>query len=249
MMRDLSESIASSMGCSEDALPYLDYILQDLRTLGSNPDIILNTIKEFFANPSELRLLDVGCGKGSCTVEAAKEGIDCVGIDAMEPFIDEARSNASVSGVMGKCEFIQGDAGTVLKTLGSFDVVLLGSVGPILGELEDSLNMIRGHVRDDGILILDEGRVVDIQEIMDISERCGFTLVRECLHDPSGFHSEYDEELTNIEKRCQELIRELPHKANVFLNYLESQKEEYEFLKTSFINSTMVFKPTRKECV
>jgi ubiquinone/menaquinone biosynthesis C-methylase UbiE len=57
------------------------------------------------------RVVDLGCGYGDSTLEIAahlQDGAEIVGVDAASRFVDEARRNASKSGVRG-CRFVVAD--------------------------------------------------------------------------------------------------------------------------------------------
>ena len=45
-----------------------------------------------------------------------------------------------------------------------------------------------------------------------------------------------------LEERCRELIAQHPEKADLFSNYIKTQKKEYNNLKLRVIGATMVLK-------
>ena len=93
------------------------------------------------------RVLDVGCGAGSTTVDAAQRVVPglAVGIDISGPALALARQRARAAGV-SNVEFIEADAGTHEFDTGTFDAVIsrFGSMfftGPVsaFGNLRRSL--------------------------------------------------------------------------------------------------------------
>ena len=75
--------------------------------------------------PSE-RVLDIGCGNGATTIEAARRvrpGGVAVGIDLSAPMLGLARQRAAAAGAK-EAEFVQDDAEVHAFTAGEFDVVV-----------------------------------------------------------------------------------------------------------------------------
>ena len=75
--------------------------------------------------PAE-RVLDVGCGCGITTIDAARNGThggSAVGIDIARPLIDVARRRAAAAGV-DNVEFVEGDAQVHPFPEADFDVVI-----------------------------------------------------------------------------------------------------------------------------
>jgi SAM-dependent methyltransferase len=76
-------------------------------------------------NPGE-RVLDVGCGHGTTTVEAARRvtpGGAVVGVDITTPLLDRARQQASACGI-GNVEFVEADAQVHPFPDAAFDAVI-----------------------------------------------------------------------------------------------------------------------------
>ena len=48
--------------------PYLSYILQDRWEIGSEPQTIIHIIEKHFKNYADLKILDLGCGKGAVSI-------------------------------------------------------------------------------------------------------------------------------------------------------------------------------------
>jgi SAM-dependent methyltransferase len=56
------------------------------------------------------RVLDVGCGPGRHSVELARRGIEAVGVDISQPFLDLAATASHEAGVVGLTSFHRVDA-------------------------------------------------------------------------------------------------------------------------------------------
>jgi len=110
-MKTVGESVVSAMeGIDSELFPYLPYILQDIWEIRSDPEFIIDLIKKGKENPAELKVLDLGCGKGAVSIKLPhKLNCRCVGIDAVKEFIDEANKRAKEYNVASLCKFITGD--------------------------------------------------------------------------------------------------------------------------------------------
>jgi ubiquinone/menaquinone biosynthesis C-methylase UbiE len=88
-MKTLEESVVTAMdGSDKELFPYLPYILQDLWEIGANPDTIIRLIAKYFSKYPDLKVLDLGCGKGAVSINIAKNlGCYCYGIDAVPDFL------------------------------------------------------------------------------------------------------------------------------------------------------------------
>ena len=79
-----------------------------------------------------LTILDVGCGNGIYSIEAAKRGANLVtGVDVAPNMIEIASRSAEVAGVGSRCRFLVGEFPDISPTLavnGPFDYVILAGV-------------------------------------------------------------------------------------------------------------------------
>lgn len=76
-------------------------------------------------NPGE-RVLDVGCGNGAMTLDAAQQvspGGEVVGVDFAAPMLELARSRADAAG-LSNVQFLEADAQTHPFEKGEFDAVI-----------------------------------------------------------------------------------------------------------------------------
>ena len=136
-MKSLQESVVTAMdGSDVELFPFLPYILQDLWEIGTSPQVIMDLVRKHAENHSNLRVLDLGCGKGAVSIKLAKEfNCQCHGIDAVKEFIGEANEKAGEFGVDHLCQFAVADLRETIKALSRFDIIILGSIGPVFGEL------------------------------------------------------------------------------------------------------------------
>jgi 2-polyprenyl-3-methyl-5-hydroxy-6-metoxy-1,4-benzoquinol methylase len=250
-MKSLDESIARSMDCEQmQIIPYLPYILQDFEEIGSSSNSILALIKKHQKNYTELKVLDLGCGKGAVSIKIANElKCSCLGIDGISEFINDAQQNVEKQNLSHLCIFEINDIRIRIVSLPNFDVIILGSIGDVFGDTFATLSKVSKKLNENGILIIDDGYLSDDslpekkKKIIECGNQLGVPLVDEIIvSDKKKQHAEYDRELELISKRCNELIEKKPAHKKLFLDYIQKQKEEYEVLKNDFISSTMVFK-------
>lgn len=237
-----SEAIRSLDGQDERLLPFIPYLLQDLWAIGADPEVIRGMVERSASGLAGLRVLDLGCGKGAVAVTLAQKlGCRVEGIDAMPPFIDEARRHAERLGVADRCEFEVGDLRTFLASKRDYDVAVWGAVGPVLGSLEKTLESVRACVRVGGLLLLDDAYIEDSQpqrsshlsatQIRDAFARTGWTVVEEC--PGGGALAEENEAITErIRRRAEELELRHPDLASVFEAYVRCQEEACDVLES-----------------
>ncbi|GAA3145364.1 class I SAM-dependent methyltransferase [Planomonospora alba] len=104
-----------------------------------------------------MRLLDLCCGKGEMLCRwAAEHGIEGVGVDISEVFLDAAHERAVELGVAGRIRFERGDAGAYRAEPGAFDVVSCLGATWIGGGVEGTVKLMLPALAEDGILLVGE---------------------------------------------------------------------------------------------
>lgn len=161
MTRDLDESIAQAMEADVRLLPLLPELLADLWELGPPAEQVVAALESVGVEPDSV-VLDLACGKGAVAVALAERlGVRVEGIDAFPPFLVAARALATERGVAPRCRFEQGDIRLRLGQEGRYDVALLLSVGPVLGDHERTLAGLRSLVRSGGYIAIEDGFLAD----------------------------------------------------------------------------------------
>src|SRR3990170_1662436 len=233
----LEESVVTAMdGTDKELFPFLPYILQDTWEIGAEPITIIKLIYKYANNFSNLNLLDLGCGKGAVSVMAAhKLNCRCHGIDAIPEFIDEARQKAIEYHVDHLCNFEVDDIRIRTKTLARYDIIILGAIGPVLGDCLSTLTSLLKNLNADGIIIIDDGY---------IENNSTFThpLIDEVIMAKDEIKDSDNNIYANLEKRCLELMELHPDKQNLFQSYICKQVEANDVLENKVVCSTMVIK-------
>jgi ubiquinone/menaquinone biosynthesis C-methylase UbiE len=254
-MKTLEESIAAAMDCGQDTeiVPFLPYILQDFWDLGTPPEIVTNFVQKHCKNYSKLRVLDLGCGKGAVSVKLATAlKCNCYGIDGIAEFIETSKEKAHEYGVDTLCRFEVGDIREKIKSLGEFDVIVLGAIGQVFGDYYATLTTLSKHLTESGIIIIDDAYIEDTSAFRHSAVLSRRELLRQIGEAGMKLIDEYTgeycdtfdsaKEMENISKRCSELKLKHPEKSSLFEKYAQDQAQEYDALENEMIGSVMVLK-------
>jgi len=254
-MDTVKKSIVKSLdGLELGLLPYLSYLLQDLWEIGASPDILIDIIKKHTILKNESRILDLGCGKGAVLIRLVKEfGCQAYGIDALPEFIEEAKNYAKKNKVLQKCKFEVGDIRRVADHLQGYNLVILGSIGPVFGDVKSTLLKVQTCINDDGYIVLDDGYLFDSStlnspiyfketEILDQIESANMEIIEKKLMDPGYFKKSNKHIYNSISKRVTELIAKYPEDQSIFKGYLKSQEEENALLENHIACVTWLLK-------
>lgn len=252
-MKTLADCVVASMDGSDGRLfPYLPYIMQDLWGIGSSPETIVALLQRYGSTRTKLKVLDLGCGKGLISIEIAKIfKCHCYGIDAIQEFIEEARQKAKEHDVWTFCTFEVGDIRSRISELKNYDVIVLGSIGPVLGDYYSTLTLLANCLSPEGVVVLDDGYLEenngyshpDISkkpELLKQIDDAGMELLDEVIMDRGDIRASNNHIFEKIDRRCRELITQYPNKKALFKNYVERQKEENEVLESKMVCSAML---------
>lgn len=254
-MKTVEESVLIAMdGSDMELFPFIPYILQDLWEIGANPEAIIKLISKHFDNYADLKVLDLGCGKGAVSVKVVKQlGCYCHGIDAIPEFITFARQKAAEFRVGHLCKFETGDIREKVKYLSSYDIIILGAIGPVFGDYYATLTTLSKCIKPNGVFIIDDGYIDDNSdfihplilkksELLKQIEKAGMVLVEDDIMNPEDIKNSDDYIFDNLKKRCYELIDKYPDKRNIFLDYIKKQEIENDVLENKIVPTTMVIK-------
>lgn len=243
-MKDLKTSIVESLdGTSNPELfPFLDYLLQDLTEIGTEPRLVEKLIRTHIqARP--LRVLDLGCGKGAVSIHLARVlGCQVTGIDGMEAFIQAAQKLAASHQVAHLCNFIQGDIREKVKELNGFDVVILGAIGPVFGFMGDTLKAVLPTLNKGGFVIIDDGfkedntlpaydKVLGKTDFYTQIAENGFSILEEIILSAEDIASPNQSTQQCIVTRAKELVQKVPDRAELFNNYVQAQENEIDVME------------------
>ena len=248
-MKSLEESVVIAMDTTDTAIfPYLPYILQDFWEIGTSSQEVITLLKRQKLNHAQLEVLDLGCGKGAVSIELAnKLGYHCLGIDGIKEFISEANDAAKGRMVDTLCKFRVGDIRKEIADLGKYDIIILGAIGQVFGNYYETLTTMLPHLKDSGIIIIDDGYIENNDGISGASvllhqvDKAGMIICDEIRADQEVFDNN-EEDLQLLVQRCEELKIKYPEKASLFQSYIENQKKEYTALEKDIVCSLMLIK-------
>ncbi len=254
-MKTIEESVVIAMDGSDKKLfPFLPYILQDLWEIGTDPDVIIKLINKYFNNYTDLKVLDLGCGKGAVSIKVSKAlGCKCYGIDAIPEFIKYAQLKAVEFEVKHLCTFETGDIREKIKKLSDYDIIILGAIGSVFGDYYKILTTLSKCIKRDGIFIIDDGYIDDNSNyrhplifkkniILQQIDKAEMELVENDIIAKEDIKNSDDYIFGNLKKRCYELINKYPDKQNLFIDYIKKQELENDVLENKVIGTTMVIK-------
>lgn len=244
-MENLRKSVLKSLdGKNDNLYPFLPYLLQDLWEMGTSAEIILTLLKKHRINQRrDVRILDLGCGKGAISVNLAKTfGFHVHGIDGMPEFIKDANVWAEKYDVSHLCRFEVGDIRLQVNQLEGHDVIILGSIGPVFGQVEETLKSVKSCLKRNGYVIIDDGYIPDdskinLQHYPTRSEaliqiqNSHFDVVEEHVIDQSYVKESDAVIFERIHHRVIELKSKYPEKGYLFEQYLKTQEEENDILE------------------
>ncbi len=254
-MDTVKKSIAKSLnGFDLGLLPYLSYLLQDLWEIGASPDIIIDIIKKHTILTNKSKILDLGCGKGAVLIKLVKEfGGQAHGIDALPEFIEEAKKYAKKNKVLQKCKFEIGDIRRMVDHSKGYDLVILGSIGPVFGDIESTLSKVQTCIKDDGYIILDDGYLSNNSMLnspiyfketnfLRQIESAKMKIVDKTLLNSAYIKKSNKQIYDSIHIRVLELMEKYPEDCSIFEGYLKSQQEENTLLENHITCATWLLK-------
>ena len=245
---------------SVELLPYLPYLLQDLRILGTPPLLVRDLVSRHIPNPDKCSFLDLACGKGAVSICLAETfGARVTGLDLMPDFIEYARAWAARAGVADRCRFEVEDINFSVERERGHDCVILGAVGDVLGPVEPTLRKLAGVIRPGGFIMVDDaylndsGRQVKYDNYQYLSRgqwlaifsSLGLTLAEEAEGDEAEEEKRNAADLQNISNRARELAEREPQRRSLFEAYVESQKNEILDLEESITGVLWVLQKER----
>jgi cyclopropane fatty-acyl-phospholipid synthase-like methyltransferase len=218
-------------------------LLQDLWEIGASPEIVIKLLKESEVVKTDSKILDLGCGKGAVLIKLVKEfGCQGHGIDALPEFIEEARQYAQKNKVEKNCIFEIGDIRRVVDQLKEYDGLILGSIGPVFGNIKTTLIMAKKCIKDDGFILLDDGYLSNESELnnpiylneaetLKQIDEAKMKIVNQQEISPEFIKKSNKMIYNHIHKRSQELMKKYPKDQSLFEGYLKSQEEENDLLE------------------
>ena len=241
----LEENVITAMDGSDNGLMLcLPYILQDFWELGFISDEIVDIIKEYKTDYTNINVLDLDSGKGTVSNKIAAElKCICFGIDAINDFVIYSNNKSKEYSVNDICTFEKNDIENVLGSLGKFDIIILGAINTVFKDFYNTLLQLVSHLKKDGLIIINDvylkddcekkyPNILKMKEIKNQINDTGMELVK--IIETHKVFEEYKKENENIEKICMELIAKYNENKEMLFNYIEKQKIEHDLFKIEY---------------
>jgi ubiquinone/menaquinone biosynthesis C-methylase UbiE len=244
-VKSTKKSVIDSLdGSSIDLYPFIAYLFQDLKELGTSAVDVVHILKRNgFQKGEDVRVVDLGCGKGAVSLAIAKEfGFRVLGIDALPQFIEDAKIDARQEKIDHLCSFTVGDIRKVLQTYHQFDLAILGAVGYIFGDLEKTIQRIKTCIKDDGAILMDDAYVEEDSDFTSkhylkrsayerILKRCKMRIADEAVFEKEHMIASNAFIFSQIERRAKELAIQYPERKELLDDYIKRQSIENEILQ------------------
>ena len=255
MTLDLDESVAQAMETDVRLLPLLPELLADLWELGPSAEQVVAALESVGVEPDST-VLDLACGKGAVAVGLAEQlGVRVEGIDAFQPFLQAARALATERGVSHRCRFEQGDIRNLLGQEEQYDVALLLSVGPVLGDYEQTIAGIRRLVRAGGYIVIEDGFLADPVAHLPLAEgyaghsetlrrltACGDVVAQEVICPTEQARSVNQRNTDLIRQRASVVRASHPAFEQLIDEYVARQERETQILGTDVLCAIWVLR-------
>ena len=244
-----NNQIARGFDATPELIPFIQYLLQDLWELGSSPQYIIDILK-LLGLPKNSTILDLACGKGAVSLQIAKAlGYNALGLDLFEPFIKEAKQKALELGLKDLCKFEVEDIHTAVQNKRNFDIVILASAESLLGNIKNTITLLRKCVRQEGFIIFDSSYRRDNSILKDpnysVIEKYDETIslltsqsdeivyeVKVPIEETKAINDSYTSSIT---RRANELTIKFPEKKELLLNYVKRQEEECKIINEEIV--------------
>lgn len=252
-MSDLEHSILASLDGQDPRLfPFLPQLLQDLDDLGTEPATIAGLLEAHASLPLDARVLDLGCGKGSVALHLLqRHPWRALGLDGMPAFVARAQARAEALGLADRCHFELADIRT-WRGEGRFDIIVLGAIGPVLGDTATTLRHVAPWLAPGGVVVVDEVYLPDAipsrnaaynktkAELLDAIDRANFSIVAESRGERDSRADAYTAMFEAIRVRAEALSLQYPEHRSLFDAYVAKQAEEFEILEEEVVDVTLL---------
>lgn len=254
----LQQQVASALEAPPQLLPYIHELLVDLPELGGSSQVVLRLLQPLGLPPGS-RVLDLGCGKGAVLLLLAeRQGMQGLGVDAMAPFIAEARQRAAARGLQQTCEFVCADLHEIARRSSGFDVAMSLAVGAAIGTPAQLVGLLRDCLRPGGYMVIDDAFLdstatpapgyesyADHDTTVGQLLSHGDTMLAEHIPPRSEVLHELEGAARLIEQRAREVTGRHPELAEVVQEYVRRQQMECELVQGAVVNAVWLLQRAR----
>jgi len=222
---------------------HLPYLLQDLYSLGSDIEILMELLERNISNLNNTRnLLELCCGKGACIISIVKKyGWAGKGIDLFPSFINEARLFSLKEGIQN-IDFEVMDIRDAVNNLSNYDLVLYGSDTNYLGDEFLALKKISKCLSPGGYIIYGTAFEKDKPYELQLADN-GFDIIDKIEHNAERVKQINEYNTGRIRERANQLAEKYPEEKELFYEYVKRQEKESMEYERGFLLTTLLIRP------
>jgi len=240
------DMIENALEAPASIIPDLGELLADYKELGSDPQAIVQAIKNLKL-PSTTSVVDLACGKGAVAVEIARSlGYRVLGIELYEPFIADCIRAAQFAKVEDRCTFELGNIVDLAGTKEPVDIVIFAAVGDTIGSIPETMTIIRKYVKPGGYMVISDVYKNDLTGVGHTAFSYAGTKDQTVAwltakgdsvvgcYEPEPTIANDDARLQeSIMKKALTLAKKHPEIEADLANFVESQKAENTYIEQS----------------
>lgn len=150
----MSNEFNKSLDIQDDKITeFIPFILQDLWSLGGNPEVVIEIIRRNIMLTQESQIIDLGCGKGATIIELAKNFPGhYIGVDIVSEFIAEGKTKIKEN-QLSRCVLRTEDIQKTLSDSLNYDVMIYGHDSDLLGSPAETLHILSKKLNVAGWII------------------------------------------------------------------------------------------------
>ncbi len=243
-------NLLDSLSASEEIFPYLSYIHQDLWSLGSNSQCIIDLVSKHIPSDELNHVLDLGCGKGEVLVRLNQHlSFKGTGIDIVPAYIESANHYAAKFNI-GSLEFKVGDITEAVDQYANCDLVIYGHDSEVFGDVRSSIAMVTKPVTPSKWLVFESvyslsSNNQDFPNQKEFDQQVkdsGLQLVNMIKWDASELRATNARNTELMNYRVEELRLRHPHMTMILDEFMAEQAEECHELENELQCVTLLLK-------
>ena len=227
-MHEDSIEIYKSLGSSDYRIgKYIDYLLQDLWAIGTDPQKIVELIRRnIFRFPMKLNVLELCCGKGATLITVSKAfKTNGIGIDLHPPFIKDAIRFSKNKNVNHLVDFQVMNIVEAVTHFSDYDIVICGYDTRILGNECETLNQIKNCCKIGGHIIF-ESAYKSLDDLIRLISKSGLDITDKITYQKNEIKQINLFNTDKIRSRANELIIKYPEDEKLLKDYVLAQEKE-----------------------
>ncbi|MTI22256.1 class I SAM-dependent methyltransferase [Fulvivirga sp. RKSG066] len=229
--------------------PFLPSIFENLWELGSVPEYIIELIQNNIDDFALINyIVDVGCGKGAVLLQLRDHfSFKGLGIDIIPQFIESAKAFTLARQYADDIYFKKADVREVIPKIKQADILIYGYDSALLGNVKETLDLLKTCIARDGYIILEAACAIDIENISESMTQAEFSqqlidsklkIVDHVIWPQSQVRKINRHNNKHIADAVEKLSKLYPEKERLFRSYLRHQLNQSKALENDMVCST-----------